>query len=56
MLVLTYAKPLLSNEHHIMIRARSCELISSYSYLDLPEEHIVSIAELIYGCMMSGNS
>ena len=55
-LVLNYVKPLLGDENHILMRARSCELISSYIYLDLPEENIVSVAELIYGCMMVGDS
>ena len=55
-LVLNYVKPLLSSENHIMIRARSCELISSYDYLDFPEEHITDIASLIYNCLLVGNT
>ena len=56
LLVLSYVKPLLSSEHHILVRARACELISYYSYLELPEEHLTLLAESIYGCMMVGNT
>lgn len=55
-LILNYVKPLLGGEHHIMLRARSCELIASYNYLDLPEDQITALAQLIYNCLLAGNS
>jgi hypothetical protein len=55
-LVLNYVKPLLGEQHHILLRARACELLSSYSYLELPEEQIKDLAGLVYSCLLVGNS
>ena len=56
MLVLNYVKPLLAEGNHIMVRARSCELISCYNYLDFPQEQIGDVASQIYNCLLVGNS
>lgn len=37
-----------------MIRARACELISRYNYLDFPEDQMTEMANLIYGCLLTG--
>jgi hypothetical protein len=31
--IIEYIKPLLADTNHVMLRARACNLISSYSYL-----------------------
>ena len=55
-LIQSYVKPLLAEGNHLMIRARACELINHYSYLDLPEENITDLAGLVYSCMLVGKS
>ncbi len=54
MLILNYVKPLLKDGNHILIRARSCELIARYSYLDFPEDQMTELATLIYSCLLAG--
>jgi hypothetical protein len=36
MLLLNYIRPLLRDEQPVLIRARACQMIASYHYLELP--------------------
>jgi len=55
-LLLNYVQPLLKDDQHILIRARGCQMIASYHYLELPETQIKDMAMLIYGCLLVDTS
>jgi len=55
-LIIEFVKPLLKESNHIMLRARACQLLASYNYLDLPQEHLSEIAQDVYNCMLVNNS
>ena len=56
LLITAYVRPLLKEENHLLVRARACQLLASYNYLDLPEESLVEIATLVYNCLLVGSS
>lgn len=56
LLITSYVKPLLKEDNHLLVRARACQLLASYNYLELPEDSLIDIATLTYNCLLVGNS
>lgn len=53
-MILNYVRPLLKENSHVLLKARACELISCYNYLEFPEEGVKDLAQLIYNCLLGG--
>jgi hypothetical protein len=56
LLIVSYVKPLLRDDQHLLVRMRACNLLASYNYLELPEEHLLDLATAVYNCLLVGNS
>lgn len=53
-LIVSEVRPLLRDDQHLLVRMRACQLLASYNYLDLPEEHLVELATSVYTCLLVG--
>lgn len=49
--IISYILPILSGNSSSLLKARGCEVISSYPYLNLPAENLQSIFQFIYSCL-----
>lgn len=51
--IISYILPLLSDpQNSTIMKARGCEIISCYKYIELPASNLQSIFQFIYGCLI----
>jgi len=55
-MISTEIKNLLTPDHHVLVRARACNLIASYNDIELPEENLNEISLLVYNCLLVGET